>query len=114
VNCVKGLVTGCVPFAFVENEFIQRAMRSVGVQPPSRKQLGGSYLDRIFEADAENSLSMLAETEFICASSDGWRKRYCASGAALMNYTLLPGSGALIQLTRRNDTAKSPRNTADN
>jgi hypothetical protein len=47
MNFVKGLVTGCVPFAFVENELLHRAMRSVGVQRPSRKQLGGSYLDRI-------------------------------------------------------------------
>jgi hypothetical protein len=100
VNLVKAMVTGCVPFAFVENEYMKQAMQSVGIKPPSRKELGGSYLDRIFKADCENSVSMLAECEFICASSDGWRKRYCEAGAALMNFTVLPGSGALTGFPR--------------
>lgn len=52
VNLVKAMVTGCVPFAFVENEYMKQAMQSVGIKPPSRKELGGSYLDRISKQTA--------------------------------------------------------------
>lgn len=94
VNMVKAMVTGCVPFAFVENEHMKQAMRAVGVTPLSRKEVGGSYLDRIFQEESLTSASMLAECQYICASSDGWRKRFCEAGASLMNFTVLPGSGA--------------------
>lgn len=94
VNMVKALVTGCVPFAFVENAFFKQAMLTVGVQPPSKKQVAGSYLDRIFEAEQELSLDTIANCEYLCCSSDGWRRKYCADGAGLMNFTVLPGSGA--------------------
>jgi hypothetical protein len=97
MSIVKAMITGCVPFTFVENEYFRDAMRLVGVKPLSRKEVGGSYIDRIFEAEQEASTSVLETCEYICASSDGWRSKYCASGAGLMNFTTLPSSGAMTK-----------------
>lgn len=97
VNMVKAMVTGCVPFAFVENEYMKQAMRSVGAKPPSRRGVAGSYLDCIFEAENDNSTRAHSECQYTCASSDGWRKRYCEAGASLMNFTALPGTVAFAE-----------------
>ena len=69
-NVVKAMITGCVPFSFVENTFFQDALQSVGVSPLTRREVGGCYLDRIFAAEQEMSSGALAECDYICTSSD--------------------------------------------
>jgi hypothetical protein len=48
-NLVKAMATGCIPFTFVENEYLRRAASSVGVKLPSRKEVAGTLVDSIFE-----------------------------------------------------------------
>lgn len=99
VNIVKALVTGNVPFAFVENSFFKAACGCVGVEPISRKQVAGPYLDAIFAEEQSFSRELLDEVDYLPGASDGWRKKYCADGAGLMNFTVMPESGVQIVIS---------------
>jgi hypothetical protein len=89
-------ITSCVPFTFFENEHFKAAAGVFGVKLPSRKVLSTTILDSIFEEVQESSAQSLAHLTFIDASSDGWRKKHCESGAALMNFCALTPTGALM------------------
>jgi hypothetical protein len=59
-NLVRAMATNCIPFTFIENEYLRRAAASVGVQLPSRKVVAGTLLDRIFEGSVTFSMDRIA------------------------------------------------------
>jgi hypothetical protein len=89
-------ITSCVPFTFFENEHFKTAANVFGVKLPSRKVLSTTILDNIFEGVQDASAQSLAHLSFIDASSDGWRKKQCESGASIMNFCALTPTGALM------------------
>jgi hypothetical protein len=89
-------ITGCVPFSFFENEHFRDAASTIGITLPSRKSLATTVLDSIFKEVQLGTVEKLAATKFIDASSDGWRKKHCEQGSALMNFCALTPTGALF------------------
>jgi hypothetical protein len=90
---VKALVTGSVPLAFVENEYLRKAARVVGVELPSRKVVSTSLLDGLFYSTKTFSRARLRKMDFPCGASDGWQKKYCEQGNQLMNFTVVGNEG---------------------
>lgn len=89
-------ITSCVPFTFFENEHLQAAAGVFGVTLPSRKVLSTTLLDSIFKEVQVASAQSLDSLPYIDASSDGWRKKHCESGAGLMNFCALTPNGSLL------------------
>lgn len=58
-NIVKAIITANLPFSFIENEYLVKAAASVGVTLPSRKQLAGPVLDKVFEESQDFTLASL-------------------------------------------------------
>jgi hypothetical protein len=94
-NLVKGIITGQVPFQFIENDFVKAAGRAVGFDLPSAKALAAPLLDKILAEQHTFTSTMLQDIDYLGGTSDGWRKRYCQSGASMMNFIALPGSRAV-------------------
>jgi hypothetical protein len=92
---VKGMVTGCVPFAFAANMFIQQALDMSGVSL-SAKDVGGRLLDEICAEQMGLDSALLNMMDFVYGSADGWRKKICQGGAALMNFCVMGNQGALL------------------
>jgi hypothetical protein len=95
-NLVKAMATSCIPFTFIENEYLRRAAASVGVQLPSRRIVSGTLLDRIFEESVTFSTDRIASMEHPAGASDGWRKKCCEEGTGLMNFTVNGDGEALL------------------
>jgi hypothetical protein len=55
-----------------------------------------TIVDSISEEVQDVSAQSLAHLTLIDASSDGWPKKHCESGASLMNFCALTPSGALM------------------
>ena len=65
------------------------SFKNVGVSLPSRKQLANRYMPEL-AAEAEATTSeLLGKMPLIDASSDGWSKKYCEDGDALMSIMAL-------------------------
>jgi hypothetical protein len=94
-------VTGSVPLAFVENEYLRKAARVVGVELPSRKVVSTTLLDELFDSTKLFSKSSIAEMDFPCGASDGWQKKYCEQGNPLMNFTVVGNEGGQSPITAR-------------
>jgi hypothetical protein len=92
---VKGMVTGCVPFAFAGNTFIQQALAMIGVSL-SAKDVAGRFLDEICAEQTGFDRAMLTSMNFVCGATDGWRKKSCLSGAGLMNFCVMGNQGAYL------------------
>ena len=95
-NMAMACITGCVPFNFFSNIYLQAAAADVGVKLISRKVLSSTLLDSIFEEVELGTATSLASLQFIDGSSDGWRKKACDQGAGLMNFCALTLVGALF------------------
>jgi hypothetical protein len=95
-NLVKAMATGCIPFTFVENEYLRRDASSVGAKVPSRKEVAGTLLDRIFEETVLFSEDRVSSMDHPAGASDGWRKKFCEQGAGLMNFTVNGDGEALL------------------
>lgn len=93
-SLVKAMATGCIPFNFMENQYLKDAAACVGVTLPSRKVVAGPLLDKIFEETQTFSTELVAGMDYPAGSSDGWRKKYCEGGAGLMNFVVLGDQGA--------------------
>jgi hypothetical protein len=93
---VKGMITACVPFAFVGNEFIRSAFAMIGVRL-SAKDVAGPLLVEICAEQQGFDRTLLATMDFPCGSSDGWRKNCCLGGAGLMNLTVLGNKGTMLK-----------------
>jgi hypothetical protein len=92
-HLVKALVTGCVPLAFVENDFLRKAARVVGIDLPTRKVVSTTLLDELFDSTQTFSKKSIADIDYPCGASDGWQKKYCEQGNPLMNFTVLGNEG---------------------
>jgi hypothetical protein len=92
----KALVSGCVPFAFVENTHLQEALAVVGLKAPTRKQVAGRLLDEIAAETEAFSLDKVAAMEHPVGASDGWRKKYCQGGEGMQNFTVMGDRGSLL------------------
>lgn len=95
----KAMVTGCISFNFVENDYFRQALASLGMPPLTRKQVAGQYLDALSQDDGAEMKESIAKMDYPAGSSDGWRKKYCASGAGLMNFTVMGDAGAALKRT---------------
>lgn len=89
-------ITGCIPFSFFENRHLCAAAGVFGAKLPSRRALATTVLDSVFNDVKLGTTEKLAALTYIDASSDGWRKKTCEQGAALMNFCALTTSGALF------------------
>jgi hypothetical protein len=94
----KALVSSCVPFAFLENEYLQQACSVVRLTAPSRKQASGALLDKIAEETDSWSMEKIKNMQYPAGASDGWRKKTCQGGQGLMNFTILDNSSAFLKL----------------
>jgi hypothetical protein len=100
---MKALVTSCISFNFVENGYLVKAFKVLGMSGLTRKEVSGPLLDQLAEENAELASASLAEADFIAGSSDGWRKKTCEGGSGLMDFTVMGSQGevpgALLRLT---------------
>lgn len=88
---VKAVVTGNVPFAFIESPSLVDACAGLGVKLMSRKTLATKHIPALAEQATGNNSAIIANAKRVDASSDGWRKKHCEQGAALNNImALLP------------------------
>ena len=62
--------------------------------PLTRKQVAGLYLNEIDAGERSWSRKAIEGIDYPPGASDGWHKRYCVSGAGLMNFTVMGDSGA--------------------
>jgi hypothetical protein len=92
---VKAMVTSCIAFNFAENGYLAKALAILGMTPLTRKQVAGTYLDQIAAGEQEWSRKAIESMEYPPGASDGWRKKYCVSGAGLMNFTVMGDNGML-------------------
>jgi hypothetical protein len=46
-HMVKAIVTGNVPFTFIENQYLVQACQSVGIQLPKRRQLAEKWVPEL-------------------------------------------------------------------
>lgn len=86
---VKAIVTGNVPFSFVENPHLAEACSTVGIPIISRKQLANKWVPLLAKEAHVSNADTLRQSCLVDASSDGWRKKYCNQGAALINIVAL-------------------------
>jgi hypothetical protein len=86
---VKAIVTGNIPFTFVDNPHLFEACQSLGLQTISRKQLADKWVPLLAEEALISNAATLARMALVDASSDGCRKKYCEKGAALNNIIAL-------------------------
>lgn len=93
----KALVSACVPFAFIENEFLKKACRVVGLTAPSRRRIAGPLLDKIAAETETLSAVKIQNMLFPAGASDGWRKKTCQGGQGLMNFTIMDDNSTLLQ-----------------
>jgi hypothetical protein len=98
LNLVKAMAVSCIPFNFASNEYLHRAMAVVGISPISRKQVAGKYLDGIAADEIVLTRDTIEAMDFPSTASDGWRQKYCADGASLMNFTVMGNSGEPVVL----------------
>ena len=89
-------ITACVPFTFFENDHLMKAAAVFGTKLASRKVLGGTLLDSIFNEVQLGTIENLGALSYVDGSSDGWRKKSCLLGAGLMNFCALTCTGALF------------------
>jgi hypothetical protein len=92
-NFFKAMVTSCVAFNFVENEYLRKAFASLGMAPMTRKEVSGRRLQDLTQKDRLDTRTLINSMDYPAGSSDGWRKKYCESGAGLMNFTVMGDTG---------------------
>jgi hypothetical protein len=83
------MVTSYIAFNFVENEYLRKAFASLGMTLMTRKEVSGRRLRDLTAKDKLNMRKQIDSTDCPVGSSDGWRKKYCESGAGLMNFTVM-------------------------
>jgi hypothetical protein len=80
-----------------EDADLKQALAAVGLQPPSRKMLGGKLLDAEYERVKQLNDDKLSGESLLQLSTDGWRRRSAAGGKPLIDATvLLPRGGAVF------------------
>jgi hypothetical protein len=82
---VKAIVTGNIPFTFVDNPHLIEACQSVGLPTISRRQLADKWVPLLAEEASISNAATLARMALVDASSDGCRNKYREKGAALNN-----------------------------
>jgi hypothetical protein len=83
------LVTSCVAFKYVENEYLHKAITVLEMSGLTRKDVSGRMLQDLSSEDKVDLQHAIKEMEFPAGSSDGWRKKHCLSGAGLMNFMVM-------------------------
>jgi hypothetical protein len=83
--CICGKQVSELPFAFVENKYLNEALAVVGLTVPSSRQVSGPLLDRIAEQTDSFSMDKIQAMDYPAGASDGWRKKSCQGGQGLMN-----------------------------
>jgi hypothetical protein len=91
---VKAIVTGNIPFTFIENSHFLKACNVMGISLPSRKVLADTWIPRLAQEAEVATKEILSKEHFVDASSDGWRKKACEQGDALLNVMALTLSRA--------------------
>jgi hypothetical protein len=86
---VKAIVTGNIPFTFVDNPHLIEACQSLGLPTISRKQLADKWVPLLAEEASISNAATLARMALVDASSDGCRNKYREKGAALNNIIAL-------------------------
>jgi hypothetical protein len=92
-NFFKAMVTSCIAFNFVENEYLRKAFASLGMTAMSRQEVSGKRLKALTQRDQQDMRSQIDSMDYPAGSSDGWRKKYCEGGAGLMNFTVMGNTG---------------------
>jgi hypothetical protein len=69
-NIGKGMITGNVPFTFVENEFIMKAAAVFDVKMPRAKTVAGPLLDRILADQQLLSAEAMSGADYVCGTSN--------------------------------------------
>jgi hypothetical protein len=99
---VKAMITSCIAFNFADNEYLAKALGVLGMSPLTRKKVAGPYLDQIAAGEQDWSSKAIESMEYPPGASDGWRKKYCVSGAGLMNFEVMGDNGVLLVFSLRN------------
>jgi hypothetical protein len=86
---VKAIVTGNVPFSWIENAHLNEGMRAIGIPGMTRKQLSNKHIPALAAEAVVTNATMLQKALLVDASSDGWRKKYCEQSGALNNVVAL-------------------------
>jgi hypothetical protein len=71
---VKAMITSSISFNFAVNDYLTKALASLGMQPLGRKQVAGPFLDAIAAGEKTRSREAIAGIEYPPGASDGWRK----------------------------------------
>jgi hypothetical protein len=101
------IVTGNVPFSFIENSHLIDACSKIGIPLPSRKQLADKHVTELAAEAKVSNFEILNAAPLIDASSDGLRKKFCEQGAALNNVmALLPGRAHFHDVMNCSDMRK--------
>jgi hypothetical protein len=95
---VKAMITSCIAFNFADNGYLAKALAILGMKPLTRKQVAGTYLDQLAAGEQEWSRTAIEGMEYPPGASDGWRKKYCISGAGLMNFTVMGDKGTMYSM----------------
>jgi hypothetical protein len=74
----KAMVTSYIPFNFVENSHLQKALSVFGVEGMTRKHISAKMLDNLSANDQAGMVEKLANEDYPAGSSDGRRKNFCA------------------------------------
>jgi hypothetical protein len=94
-HIARAIITGNVPFTFMENEDLVAAANIAGVKLPSRKVTSTTLLGEIFEGVETTNAERLKSVKMFDAASDGWRKKYCSKGDAMQNFCVMLDSRAI-------------------
>jgi hypothetical protein len=73
-NFFKAMVTSCIAFNFVENEYLRKAFATLGMTAMSRKEVSGKRLKALTQRDQQDMRSQTDSMDYPAGSSDGWRK----------------------------------------
>jgi hypothetical protein len=79
----------------VENGYLRKAFLALGISAMSRKEVSGKRLQQLSQQGQSNMRAQIAAMDFPAGASDGWRKKYCESGAGLINFTVMGSEGVL-------------------
>jgi hypothetical protein len=73
---LTAIVTGHVPFNFIENSHFVKACNVIGVSLHSRKVLGDTWIPRLAQEADVATKETLSKEHFVDASLDGWGRRH--------------------------------------
>ncbi|KAJ9512348.1 hypothetical protein QJQ45_012875 [Haematococcus lacustris] len=94
------LVSGQVPFAFVNNVHLQSIFQLLGVDVLKEKHYRTEVLDELYKEVKQATMKELRELveEGFMIVSDGWKSKFAGCGTPLVNFLVLKPDGGVLFL----------------